>query len=107
MSTSNRDEREHALELRLERETAVLLDRLDAQAAELERMGIELHAKASDCERARVRIAELEAELSELVLALARANENLARAEAARHLLLTSVSWRVTRPLRWAKRIPR
>jgi chromosome segregation ATPase len=127
------------LELRLERETAVLIDRLERQADELERLELTLLQTRGERDAVQALAGGLQAELDELTLELARAREDLAqaredlaqardelartgeelawaRSEAAvteahlerlnstHHDLLTSASWRLTRPLRWVKR---
>jgi hypothetical protein len=75
-----------ALELRLERETAVLIDRLDARAEELECVELELQQERVERERAERRAAELAAQLDELTVHLASRP-------------------RITGAVRWAKRL--
>lgn len=85
------------LELRLERETAVLLDRLDLQSEELEKIELELATARAERDQAQARTRELEVELSDLGLQLAQQVD-------AHRAVLASLSWRVTKPLRWTKR---
>jgi hypothetical protein len=60
-----------AVELRLERETAVLVDRLNARVEELECAEVELQQTRAELERAEKREAELEAQLDALTIRLA------------------------------------
>jgi hypothetical protein len=86
------------LEQRFELETAVLVDRLECQAEELERLHLELAQTRDEREQARGQLAGVAAELDELTLQLALSN-------AIQRDVFASASWRLTRPLRWAKRV--
>ena len=93
------------LERRFELETAVLLDRLERQAEDLERRHVELVQTREERDQARRQAAGVAAELDELTLQLAQAREASAQAREASESVFASASWRLTRPLRWAKRV--
>jgi septal ring factor EnvC (AmiA/AmiB activator) len=114
-------ERVRDLELRLERETAVLIDRLNQCAAELERRGAELELEREQREQAervaeqgdldfnsltlalseaQAALAEGPTELAELAEELERTRAQLAIMERRYAGVLSSTSWRVTAPLR-------
>ena len=112
------DDPVRALELRLERETAVLIERLERQADTLERLELELTQTREQRDAAQAVAGHLDSELNELTLRLdeltlrhdevtLELNERtllLAQASEELPLVRASASWRLTRPLRWAYR---
>jgi chromosome segregation ATPase len=106
-----------AVALAVERETALLLDRLERKSEQLEVVLVELRDIQIDEQRARARIVEVERQLGAATLECEALRDELARTRAALELLersyghlersygqvVSSLSWRITGPLRWTK----
>jgi hypothetical protein len=106
-----------AVELAVKRETAPLLDRLERTSEQLERVELELRDTLIDAGRRKEQMVELEHQLGVATLQVADAEAEAARAQAeseqlrsalealeqAHQDVLSSLSWRITGPLRRAK----
>lgn len=99
-----------AVELAIERETAVLLERLERRSEQLEAAELELLELRIDHEQTRAHVAELEHELGSATLEVARLQgeldtlrSTLGAVQQAHREVLSSRSWRITGPLRRAR----